>query len=156
MQLIENVDMWTVQDGVHVVTTNGQIRRARCANAPSALTMGKGAALQARQYHHNIQYHAAARVMELGRLSAGYWYYGFMMILPNFGIFQVKDDPYRPAKVTLIRRAVVELAECARRNPDITFHLNYPGIGAGGLDMRDVAELLAPLPDNVRVYRSGM
>lgn len=155
MIIIENVDMWTQEGGVYIVTTNGEIRRATALNAPGNyyLTMGKGAALQARQYHHNIQYQAAEKIMQYGIKHGDFWYYGFLMVKPNLGVFQVKSSPHKKAYLEMIDSSTGDLYEHAQANPSIAFRLNYPGIGAGGLAERDVYPLIKGLPDNVLIYK---
>lgn len=154
MIVLENIDMWEPAS-VHVVTTNGEVKAVNFGNAPYefVLTMGTGAALEARQYHHNIQYHAAREIMRYGLEYRGFWQYGFLLIKPNFGIFQVKADWRKLASIALIKQSTEDLYQHATANPLKTYRMNYPGIGAGGLSERDVYPIIRELPNNVWVHK---
>ena len=73
--------------------------------------------------------------------------------LPLIGCFQVKFHFKDRAKTWLIESSAQKLTRLALEKPEITFHMNYPGIGNGGLSEHYVAPLLTCLPDNVILYK---
>jgi hypothetical protein len=71
------------------------------------------------------------------------------------GWFKVKDHWYHEASLQLIKNSVNALTTEAICYPDNYYHMNYPGIGNGKLDIKYVAPLLELLPDNVLLYRAA-
>ena len=116
------------------------------------LVMGRGAAAAVRERYRGVDVAMAQAV--LGAKKHGR-HLAWVAIEPQHAIgwFQVKAHWQEQAIPELIGRAARELATLAAERPHLRFHLNAPGIGNGRLSWADVAPLLAPLPDNVLVYR---
>ena len=119
-----------------------------------ALVMGRGAARQVRDLYPGIDKQFGQAVLE--SRDAGRAIYGVIVKCgpnENIGVFQVKHGFREKAKLDLITFSVQVLGEFASRF-DRGIHMNYPGIGNGGLMQTDVAPLLATLPDNVFIYKT--
>jgi len=119
-----------------------------------ALVMGRGAARQVRDLYPGIDKEFGQEILE--SRDAGRAMYGVIVRCgpnENIGVFQVKYGFQEKAKLDLIRFSVQVLGEFASRF-DRGIHMNYPGIGNGGLMQTDVAPLLATLPNNVFIYKT--
>lgn len=68
------------------------------------------------------------------------------------GWFQTKRHWRSKAEVKLIKETSFRLARLAKHRPEVTFHLNAPGVGAGGLSWSQVEPIISQCPDNVHVY----
>lgn len=72
-----------------------------------------------------------------------------LFINRRLGMFPVKYGWWEDAKPGIIRHMCKALEEIAAKNPDYTFVLNFPGIGAGHLKFDDVFKILKEeLPSN--------
>jgi len=139
--------------GMIVVTTNYTTKRN------SALVMGRGAALQARERIPGIDVECGKAIIQhFGRTNE--LNYGFLVIRPEnapgkigFGIFQVKEHFRDSASLSLIEKSAKRLATWANEHPNVNIRMNFPGIGYGHLSAADVLPLLRVLPDNVLVCR---
>jgi hypothetical protein len=69
------------------------------------------------------------------------------------GWFKVKQNWYEPASVILILESSLQLTAWAKTYPDRLFHMNFPGVGNGQLNIEQVLPIVEPLPDNVLLYR---
>jgi hypothetical protein len=119
-----------------------------------ALVMGRGAAKEVRDSYPGID-----KLIKCDQPVT------FVKVPPKFpqlpefaldqylGYFCVKDHYAESADIALIEESVQLLTKHALRLKQVTFHLNYPGIGAGRLSIADVQWILEPLPDNVWVYQ---
>ena len=113
------------------------------------LVMGRGAAAEVKHRYPHVP-------GELGRqILAAKQRMGFYGLLwaGNIGVFQVKHHFREPAEYGLIGDSATLLATEAFAVPDLTFHMNFPGIGFGGLEYDRVLPMLASLPNNVIIYR---
>lgn len=152
MAKIVKEELWKPAD-IIFVTTNGYI------NKQGALVMGRGAALQATKYYPNIAFQAATKAMMLGQQVAGNVYeYNLIPIVmrtrDNFnavGLFQVKYRYDEKADLELIKKATTMLANYAKLSSNLSFRINYPGIGFGGLTKEVVGPIIEELPGNVTV-----
>lgn len=72
------------------------------------------------------------------------------------GWIPVKHHYKDNADTKLIYEAFKNLANFAKRNPQLKIHCNYPAVGKGKLHFNDVQEILinCNLPDNVILYKS--
>jgi len=143
---IANLWQFVGPNQVIVITTNGVIGKN------GKLIMGCGAARQAVQQYPGIDGECAQTIRQRGSFTNGAWVYGFLSVRPNFGIFQVKHHWKDKADLTLIDRSAAALAEFARQHPELNIHMNFPGVGAGGLMRGEVASHLVSLPENVTLY----
>lgn len=71
----------------------------------------------------------------------------------RLGWFKVKDHWGEPADLGLIKNSVASLHMVASLYDGLEFHMNFPGIGNGGLAEEDVLPVLQILPDNVLIYK---
>lgn len=136
---------WTLPD-VYLFTGNP------ITTGSGKLVMGRGAAAAVRDRYRGVDVAMAQAVLgakKHGRQLA------WVAIEPQqaIGWFQVKAHWQEQAVPELIAKSARELAVLAGERPHLRFHLNAPGIGNGRLVWADVEPLLAPLPDNVIVYR---
>jgi hypothetical protein len=70
----------------------------------------------------------------------------------GFWAFQTKYDFKAPSSLKLIKRSAECFNSLVKMFPDKVFHLAFPGIGLGGLEVKDVWPLISNLPDNVRIW----
>lgn len=147
-------DMWAAygEADVFLVTTNATLTR------DYRLVMGAGIAKEALRRHPGLDwvwgyrlYSLYQAVYDAERLPV----YG--VLWPTKGeklaAFQTKRYWKDKADPDLIANAAWRLRLVAEQHPDKRFHLNFPGIGLGGLHPEEVQPTLAMLPDNVVVWR---
>ncbi len=135
-------DFLSVGRGLLLVPGNGVVRR------DGALVMGAGAAKAlARAYPHlpRVFGKMARSLPNMG----GWHLYGLLVfkMAPSLsvGLFQTKGDWKDRAELPLIGYSARKLAEWLRNNPGWEAHLAFPGVGLGGLDEREVLEVLEPI-----------
>lgn len=146
-------DMFAAHCHVLLVTANISLRNN------GTLVMGRGAALQLAQKYPGIDA-AFGRLIKQHVVTTGIdWGYGVLAFRPNtqsacsVGIFQVKHHWAEAAKIELITASVDVLRRYALQDwAKKKIHLNFPGIGNGGLRRKHVLPLLERLPDNVKVW----
>lgn len=153
---------WTDPD-VYIFTGNSYI------TAKSKLVMGRGAALECRGAYPGCDaklasvIQAKAEKTVIGEIAPDYGLV-FIEIGPTFmgisgehaqylGVFQVKRYYSDPANLDLITHSTNILKQLAENKPHLTFHMNFPGIGAGGLKYEFVLPSVQCLPDNVILYK---
>jgi len=141
-------DLWSDPKAKVIVTTNGALRKN------GSLVMGRGAALQAAQKFPGIDLVCGKAIKDNATMKddRGNFLYGFLPI-PEvhgiYGIFQVKAHWSDPASLMMIQASTVKLVAHTMDHPDVTFRMNFPGIGNGRLRREQVEPLLFRLPDNV-------
>ena len=149
--ILEHGNMWSIlgeTDGF-CITTNSNVR------TDGALVMGRGIAREARDRFPDLAYKAGAWILEHCGSNGKYG----LLNMGKFGtnacilLFQVKYLWSDNADLELIKNATRELKATAEKYPQKRFDLNYPGIGNGKLQLRNVQPLLETLPDNVHVWR---
>lgn len=132
---------------VVLVTTNAYIK------SDGSLVMGRGAAAQLAKLHPTIPY-------AFGKLvKASYHYPHYGVVIESsprdgrlYGAFQVKENWFDKASHMLIHQSMTHLYELAHLIPNWKFAMNFPGIGNGQLDRKDVLPTIELLPDNVEVW----
>ncbi len=146
-------DMWTAYStaDLFLITTNSTLRQ------DGALVMGRGIARQARDRFPGLDRVLGRQIQTVcGSLGV----YG-LLISPRWrpgagpgrlGCFQVKQHWQQAARLPLIRRSAAALTWWARYHADCQIHLNFPGIGNGGLHKTAVLPLLVDLPENVILW----
>ena len=160
MKLIKGKDMFDAvpQDGgkhAICVTTNGIIKSS------GDLVMGRGAAGEAATRYPWLPSRAGAAIKAIkGRLFAGFANdYGLAVVdFPDrkdrrFVLVQTKMEWQKPSPIYLVSSSIDNLRLMALKEPETTFHLNYPAIGLGGLPFEVVQPMVEKLPDNVLVYQ---
>ena len=157
-------DMWTESAHVVMVTTNATVRRI------GTLVMGRGAAKEAAGRNPRLAGWAGKRIWEIqeerNRRPVDYGLLITPMVDRKAGsvwLFQVKWDWWERADVRLIEKSVdgfmaVLAGESGRAMQMLAkgkVSLNFPGIGNGGLDRKEVLPVIERLPDNVTVWEKG-
>lgn len=144
MPVFKQGNMWDIYIEVDnfVITTNSFLKNN------GAVVMGRGIAQQARDSFEGIDFYFGERIKEsCGHLGT----YGFIFTTP-IALFQVKKHFKDQASLELISLSTEMLASAAKKHPKETFALNYPGVGNGKLDKKDVQPIIETLPDNVQIW----
>ena len=71
----------------------------------------------------------------------------------HYGLFQTKMHWKNPSELELIQYSTKMLKTEAINNSHITYNLNYPGIGLGGLTEAEVLPIIQELPNNVKIWK---
>ena len=150
MVLIQG-DIWDyIQPSVILLfTANSYI------DSKGRLVMGKGFAREVKERFPGIEEVFGRNLPHLGE-------YG-LFIIPSpqpamvtaIGAFQVKHHFRDPADLTLIQKSIDDLQIEALKHPYLTYFLNFPGIGAGGLGRykkKILESMRQKLPGNVIVF----
>lgn len=141
-------DMWSVwrEAGLFLITANATLVNGR-------LVMGAGIAKEAATRWPTLPARLGA---DLGGWLPKNGEYNLLISFDwpdaKLGLFQTKVNWQQPSSVGLIGRSVEALCWWASHHPDTAIHLNYPGIGNGGLTPAQVEPLIKILPDNVHVW----
>lgn len=145
---IENSNLWLANADIHVVTTNSYVKMN------GELVMGRGAALELWTMCPWIAKMAGSKIKNsCGHLGI----YGFMEF-GAYGLFQVKTHFDNKADLNIIRQSSIRLANfCYMRKlkfgKRLNIHMNFPAIGNGKLDRKDVEPILRHiLPDGVTLH----
>lgn len=137
-------NMWSVYDEADhfLFTANSTI------NNLGLLVMGKG---MARQVQNRFPYLPS---FFGGLIEESESTYHILSHIPtNVSAFQVKTDWRKKASLDLIWESTFVLRGWVLERPLESFHMNYPGIGAGGLSYESVSPIVSSLPDNVFLWR---
>jgi len=138
--------VWNSLDPL-LVTTNSYV------NKRGELVMGKGFARQVSLHFrdHNLAQYFGEQIMLLDAHLKDY--YILQHPVTRVCAFQVKRHWRLDAVPDVLWQSVVMLGQWANNEPELTFNLNYPAIGNGGMTVEQVAPYLEWLPDNVHVWR---
>jgi hypothetical protein len=152
--VIRQGDMWSAYDEADLffVTTNALL------TPHLRLVMGAGMARQALERFPDLDWWWGYRLYSLYREDYDAYrlpWYGVLWPREGerLGAFQTKLSPRQRAKPELIAKATYLLSLYARKYPHKRIHLNFPGIGLGGLQEEEVLSILQTLPDNVEVWK---
>jgi hypothetical protein len=140
--LLDYSDPWKDPD-IYLFTGNPIIKKN------GAIVMGRGAARQVRDRYPGIDVVFGKIISEEPHLNVLVIGKGDRQL----GWFKVKDHWREPAKLSIISKSAAKLTKLATEHPELRFHMNYPGVGNGHLNVATVAPLLQALPDNVLLYR---
>jgi hypothetical protein len=140
-------NMWDVFESADlfaVTTCNSHYRDGR-------LIMGAGIAKQARDrvYGLDKEFGRMAKRVRYGLLVSENW------PRQKVAAFQTKIDWREPSKLDVIELSTRMLIDWCAAHPTAWVHLNFPGIGRGGLRREDVLPVIAALPDTVAVWELG-
>ena len=144
-------NMWDSKADLICVTGNSTVRN------DGRLVMGRGAALEAQRMYPGINLEFGIQIRDWQRRYGSTTPYGVLVSHQNsdrdIGIFQVKWHFKLPAKEELIRNSVSCLRElaCSAYESSI-IAVNFPGIGYGQLERKDVLPMLKSLPYSVEVW----
>jgi hypothetical protein len=145
MQLIQD-DIWDYVNKLDYVciTTNSIVKR------DGSLVMGAGIALAA--VHHNPQLPKEFGDQILAKNLAGKFYGLLVSQDKKYIAFQTKLHYRDNSPIEVVEKSCEMLGRLAKRYPEQSFGLPYPGISNGKLNPKDVYPFLINLPDNVHVY----
>ena len=142
-QLLDYATPWTLPN-VYLFTGNPIVKNN------GAIVMGRGAAKQVRDTYPQIDI-TFGNILSIKKTLHLAW-----VTLPNeqhIGWFKVKEHWSDPAILSLIEESTKQLTNVALKNSDLTFHMNFPGVGNGKLNEHDILPILKTLPNNVTIYR---
>lgn len=135
---IANVDMWSVDADLHVITTNGMVK------TNGACVMGRGCAKEARDMFPYLDMHLGHLILENGNHVH---YLGKWADRWNIASFPVKVHWQDRADLGLIKQSLRELKELVDGDGCESVILPRPGCGNGQLSWEDVKPLLTSLDD---------
>jgi len=125
----------------------------RYITAKGKLVMGRGAALQCRDTYPGVDKDLANK-MSKNKLSSNYFIIFTQLDKDQYlGVFQVKNNFADKAELEIIKRSTKILTQYAIKKPHLNFHMNFPGIGYGGLPYESILPIMQELPDNVILYK---
>lgn len=140
-------DMWSVYPTADVfcITTNATLKDN------GELVMGAGIALEVARRFPTFPALIGKKLIDI---------YGPTRILPDYGflllgkiaLFQTKRHWHPKAELSLIQLSTQGLLEHCQAHPEAKVHLNFPGIGRGGLPKKAVLPIIQALPDSVTVW----
>ena len=149
MPTFQKGDMWSVypEADLFLITTNSTLKPG------NILVMGRGIAKQARERFPGLN---KALGQQIAQTCGRGGQYG-LLISPRWpgakiGAFQTKTDVRQPASLFLIQRSTTALKQWAEEHPQAQIHLNFPGIGYGGLLREKVLPIVHQPPDNVTIW----
>ena len=128
------------------VTTNGTRKQG------GFLVMGRGAALQFKQQFPTDYKKLSHLAIVQGTDYLNCIVYN-LVYSGKFGLFQVKYDYWNKADLDMIKESTEALTRLAKKLPNKTIFLNFPGIGNGKLTEESVLPVIKNLPDNVIVWK---
>lgn len=145
-------NMWSVYDttDLFLITTNSFIKQ------DGTLVMGAGIAKQARDRFKEVHLDGAfgmaiedkcGHLGKYGLIVSKFW------PISRLGMFQVKYNWKDKADLKLIEYSTQQLIEFCQKNKYPRVDLNYPGIGNGKLQEKDVYEVIKYLPNCVNVWK---
>lgn len=147
--ILKQGNMWDVWDeaDLFLITANASIDK------DGSLVMGADIALQARDRFPGLSARLGAQISTICGNHGAY----YLLISKNwprakFGLFQTKRSWQYRATTNLIQGSTTALKWWAALHHDKQVHLNYPGIGNGGLVKELVYPIIKWLPDNVTVW----
>lgn len=136
-------DLWQHPTDLHVITTNGSVRRDGFA------VMGRGVALQACKRYPDLQ-------RELGTLLSNYG--NVVHYLPHLRLltFPVKHHWRDSARIPLIAKSVYDLLQTLKTYNLLSSRISMPrpGCGNGQLSWKVVEPLLIDLPDTITIVNN--
>lgn len=141
-------DAWSDAD-LFLVTTNAIIK------ANGELVMGRGMAREARERDKQIAIYFGRALADIKKDSR---YFEYGLFIPSLwphrkeGMFQTKNDYRKEASIYLIATSTNMLVSWCKAYSDMQVHLNYPGIGNGGLSKEIVEPIIAALPSMVTIW----
>ena len=113
-----------------IVTANASVK------VNGELVMGRGAAKTATTLIPGLAKECGRWVKDAGE------FYGFLPVFDDLGLFQVKHHWFDRADISLIGKSCLSLAEYMREFPVLTYNLNFPGVGNGGMSVMEVVPVL--------------
>lgn len=144
-------NMWTVWEeaNLFLITTNSTIKKN------GALVMGAGIAKQARDTFPGLDI-SLGRVIQNKCGNLGLYHILISDRWPEkkLGIFQVKREYSGKAELSIIEESVKMLNELIIKHNIENVHLNYPGIGNGGLSKEEVEPTIMQLSEDATIWET--
>lgn len=143
MQLVQD-DIWSYADKLDYIciTTNSIVKTNGC------LVMGAGIAKTAMERNKELPKDFGDQI--LAKNLAGKFY--GLLASGKYLAFQTKLHYKDESPLDVVQQSCNLLNRLAKKYPDKSFGLPYPGINNGRLDPKVVYPFLKDLPDNVFVY----
>lgn len=143
MQLVQD-DIWSYADKLDFicVTTNSIVKTNGC------LVMGAGIAKTAMERNPDLPKEFGKQILDKGLAGQ---FYGLLAV-GKYIAFQTKLHYKDSSPLDVVQRSCNALQRLAKKYPEKSFGLPYPGISNGRLDPKVVYPFLKDLPDNVFVY----
>lgn len=139
-------NMFDSKFDLYLATTNSEL------NSKNALVMGAGSAKSVKLQYPGIE-------QQFGKLidKQRDKYYKYGLIVVDYqdqlvGAFQTKTNYKCASDPALIKLSVEMLISWCNVNPTKTVALPYPGVGYGGMKIKEIEKIIAPLPDTVTVF----
>lgn len=164
MVIVSNEDLWEELEVASIifVTTNS------FTNRQGELIMGAGAAKEAADRFHKLPYIFGKILRDrkktknvFGIMDTSEIYFtdshgnkAPYLVGTQIGAFQTKTNPAASADIEVIKQSTRMLKFWADKWERIA--LNFPGIGLGKLDEKDVMPIIETLPDNVYIYKKDV
>lgn len=149
--ILRQGNMWDAWDkaDLFLITANSAIKD------DGSLVMGAGIARQARDRFSGLDKALGARIQEICGNHGVY----HLLISENWpkaklGLFQTKRSPSYRSTTDIIEPGTMALKWWAALHHDKEIHLNYPGIGLGGMTKDIVYPIIKWLPDNVFIWEN--
>ena len=151
-------DLWESKADLIAVTTNGTLKD------DGSLVMGKGAAKEAadrvsHDFGITLPLNIGAALTKAHRIDGcllyGFYVYTERPINYRLGLFQTKLHWRKASTRAIIGYSIMHLKLWLAVNhgdSGATVALNFPGIGAGELEVQQVFPLLLDLPENVTIH----
>lgn len=145
--LLKQRNIWNDHDQLDYIciTTNSVVKNN------GDLVMGAGNADQARQRIPNIAKLFGDLIIQKGKHMGEY----NLVAVGKYIAFQTKIHYSNPSPLEVVQKSCDILNKLARKYPNKTFGLPFPGILNGRLSPKIVYPMLLKLPDNVHVYHLG-
>lgn len=146
--LLDYSKPWSTPD-LYLFTGN------RYITAKGKLVMGRGAALQCRDTYPGVDKDLANYIKNKSNTLQPNYFIIFTQLSKDqyLGAFQVKNNFADKAELEIIKRSTKMLKRYAIDKPHLNFHMNFPGIGYGGLPYELILPIVQQLPDNVILYK---
>lgn len=139
-------NMFDSKFDLYLATTNSEL------NTKNALVMGAGSAKSVKLQYPGIE-------QQFGKLvdKQRDKHYVYGLIVVNYkgqlvGAFQTKTNYKWLSDTVWIKNSTEMLVSWCNANPTKTVALPYPGVGYGGMKIKEVEKIVGVLPDTVTVF----
>ena len=149
--ILKQGNMWDVWDkaDLFLITANSALTK------DGALVMDSDIAVQARDRFPGLDKALGARISTIcGQHGLYHLLISKRWPRAKFGLFQTKRSASYRSTTDIIQGSTTALKWWAALHHDKSIHLNYPGIGNGGLVKDLVYPIIKWLPDNVMVWEN--
>jgi len=131
--------------GVHIVTANSFI------SEEGTLVMSMGAGLSLKTRYPDLPKVFGTMIKDYCGHQGRYG----LILYGRYGIIQTRTDMSGKMDPELIKYGLKILFSIAEGNPDLTYHVNHPGVSLNKMTIPEVDKILNSLPSNVWVWQKG-